>query len=244
MEKSLQPCLWNLNSPVAPSQLSCQISVVQCQAEVSANVRKKNIGKHVKTHTKGNDIITNVISANRQHSISTFSIFKFQRCSSKLSVLFPSCRQGALVPLLTGNILNRMSFWKWCLKHWWGEHWECLFFFFNAKWNAMNKGHEKWSNLEQGNYMISHPCRGPQMTLNFWESGYPCSRCQRVCLSTLPTNACLHENINVHFYCLANHDCIYQFLEDWPLLQKETKVNNLWILELLAACVSSLRFLS
>ena len=118
------------------------------------------------------------------------------------------------------------------------------FFFFNAKWNAMNKGHEKWSNLEQGNYMISHPCRGPQMTLNFWESGYPCSRCQRVCLSTLPTNACLHENINVHFYCLANHDCIYQFLEDWPLLQKETKVNNLWILELLAACVSSLRFLS
>ena len=129
MEKSLQPCLWNLNSPVAPSQLSCQISVVQCQAEVSANVRKKNIGKHVKTHTKGNDIITNVISANRQHSISTFSIFKFQRCSSKLSVLFPSCRQGALVPLLTGNLLNRMSFWKWCLKHWWGEHWECLFFF-------------------------------------------------------------------------------------------------------------------
>ena len=42
MEKSLQPCLWNLNSTVAPSRLSCQISVVQCEAEVSANV-KKNI---------------------------------------------------------------------------------------------------------------------------------------------------------------------------------------------------------
>ena len=54
MEKSLQPCLWNLNSPVAPCQLSCQISVVQCEAKVSVNVKKK----HWKTQTKGDDIIS------------------------------------------------------------------------------------------------------------------------------------------------------------------------------------------
>ena len=42
--------------------------------------------KHWKTRAKGNDIITNVISPN-QHFSSTFSIqiFKFQRCSRKLS---------------------------------------------------------------------------------------------------------------------------------------------------------------
>ena len=187
----------------------------------------------MKTHTKGNDIITNVISANPQHSTSTFSILQFQRSSSKLSFLFPPRRQGALESLLAGNILNRMSFWKWYLKHWGGEHWECLVFFVMKNGLILNK---------VTTWLATH-ARGPQMTLNFWESGYPCSRRQRVCLSTLPTNACLDENINVHFCCLANHDCIYQFLEDWPLLQKETKVNNLWILELLAACASRLRFL-
>ena len=45
---------------------------------------------------KGNDVITNVISANR-HFVSTFSmkIFKFRRRSCKLSFLFPPRRQSA-----------------------------------------------------------------------------------------------------------------------------------------------------
>ena len=103
--------------------------------------------KHNLKRAKGNDIITNVISANRQHSTLTFSIVKFQRCSSRFSFLFPPHRQGTPESLLTGNILNRMSFWKWCLKHWGGKHWQCLFF---CMQNEMNRGHEKWSNLEQG----------------------------------------------------------------------------------------------
>ena len=85
-KESLQLRLWNLNSssnsPVAPHQLSCQISVNQRQAETSTN-----INKHWKTSAKGNDVITNVISAN-QHFASTFSmqIFKFQMW---LQVLLP-----------------------------------------------------------------------------------------------------------------------------------------------------------
>ena len=43
-KESLQLCLWNLNfasnSPVAPCQLSCQISANQHEAETSANVNK------------------------------------------------------------------------------------------------------------------------------------------------------------------------------------------------------------
>ena len=95
------------------------------------------------------DIITNVISTNRQHSTLTFSIFKFQRHSSRFSFLFPPHHQGAPESLLTRNILDRMSFWKWCLKHWGAKHWQCLFFFlvWKMKWIG---GHEKWSNLEQG----------------------------------------------------------------------------------------------
>ena len=73
------------NSPVVPRRLSCQIFDNQHEAETSANVNK-----HWKTRAKGNDVITNVISAN-QHFASTFSmeIFKFQRRSCKLSFLLP-----------------------------------------------------------------------------------------------------------------------------------------------------------
>ena len=44
-------------------------------------------------------------------------------------------------------------------------------------------------------------------------------------LSSLPTNACLAENINVHFCCLANHDCIYQFLGRLTLTAEG---DNIW----------------
>ena len=56
-ERSLQLCLWNLNStsnsPVAPHWLSCQISANQREAETSTNVNK-----HRKTCAKGNEVIT------------------------------------------------------------------------------------------------------------------------------------------------------------------------------------------
>ena len=52
----------------------------------SLQLNVKNTWKHA--HAKGNDVITNVISAN-QHFASTFSmqIFKFQRRSCKISFL-------------------------------------------------------------------------------------------------------------------------------------------------------------
>ena len=58
--------IWgNLNSasnpPVAPRPLSCQISVNQSKAETSKN--QTNIEKRVKALAKGNDVITNDISA-------------------------------------------------------------------------------------------------------------------------------------------------------------------------------------
>ena len=76
---------FHLQFPRAPRWLSCQISPNQCKVETNANVNK-----HWKTCAKGNDIIANAISPN-QHFASTFSmqIFKFQRCSYKLSFLFP-----------------------------------------------------------------------------------------------------------------------------------------------------------
>ena len=74
------------NSPVAPCWLSCQISANQREAETSSNVNK-----HWKTCAKGNDVITNVISAN-QHFASTFSmqIVKFQRRSLLALLPFPA----------------------------------------------------------------------------------------------------------------------------------------------------------
>ena len=94
--------LWNLNStsssPVASRRLSCRISANQREAETSAN-----IDKYWKTRAKGNDVITNILSAN-QHYASTFSmqIFKFQRRSCKLSFLFPPRRQSTTDSLLAG----------------------------------------------------------------------------------------------------------------------------------------------
>ena len=65
-KESLQLHLWNLNStsnsPVAPHQLSCQISANQSETKMSVNVY---VSKHWKTLAKGNDVITNVISANQ-----------------------------------------------------------------------------------------------------------------------------------------------------------------------------------
>ena len=57
----------------------------------------------MKARPKGNDVITNVISAN-QHFASIFSIqiFKFQRRSCKLPFLSPSRHQNAPESLLTG----------------------------------------------------------------------------------------------------------------------------------------------
>ena len=95
----LQLRLWNFkstsNSPVAPRRLSCQISANQREAETSKN--QTNIEKRVKARTKGNDVITNVISAN-QHFASTFpmQIFKFQRRCPSFSFLFPPRRQSLL----------------------------------------------------------------------------------------------------------------------------------------------------
>ena len=65
---------------------------------ISANVKK-----HWKTHARGNEVITNVMSAN-QHFASTFSmqIFKLQRRGWKLSFFFPPRRQSAPVSLLAG----------------------------------------------------------------------------------------------------------------------------------------------
>ena len=59
--------------PVAPRRLSCQITASQ-------SVRSGNERECKQTRAKGNDLITNVISAN-QHFALTFSmqIFKFQR---------------------------------------------------------------------------------------------------------------------------------------------------------------------
>ena len=68
------------------------------------NERKSsNVNKYWKTRAKGNDVITNVISAN-QHFASTVSMqmLKFQRGSCKLSFLFPPRRQSAQESLLAG----------------------------------------------------------------------------------------------------------------------------------------------
>ena len=68
----------------------------------------------MKACAKGDDVITNVISAN-QHFTSTFSmqIFKLQRRGCKLSFLFPLRRQSApesynRVYVLSGLNLKRM----------------------------------------------------------------------------------------------------------------------------------------
>ena len=61
----------------------------------------------MKACAKGNDVVTNVISAD-QHFALTFSmqIFTFQRGSCKLSFLFPPHNQIALESLFTGYSWN------------------------------------------------------------------------------------------------------------------------------------------
>ena len=105
-KESLQLHLWSLkftsNSPGALRQLNFQILADQREAETSANVKK-----HWRTCAKGNDAITYVISTN-QHFILTFSkqIFKFQRCSCKLSFLFPPHCQSNLEGFLASYQAN------------------------------------------------------------------------------------------------------------------------------------------
>ena len=68
----------------------------------------------MQTRAKGNDVITNVISANQRFA-STFSIqvFKFQRRSCKLSFLFRPHRQSAPESLLAGYYTTEMSYpWR------------------------------------------------------------------------------------------------------------------------------------
>ena len=91
--------------PVAPRRLSCQISASQREAETSANVNKL-----WKTRAKGNDVITNVISAN-QHFASTFSmqIFNFQRWVVLQAFLsFPVLKQEC-----PGELARRLLFMLW-----------------------------------------------------------------------------------------------------------------------------------
>ena len=61
-----------------------------------------NIKKTRARVNKGNDFITNVISANQGFSI---RIFKFQRRSCKLSFLFSSHRQRTQESLFAGYVL-------------------------------------------------------------------------------------------------------------------------------------------
>ena len=98
---------------MVPRRLSCLISANQREAETSENANKHL--KHVKACPKGNDVITNVISAN-QHFASIFSmqIFKFQRRSCKLPFLSPSRRQKAPESLLAGyHILVYSQYSEW-----------------------------------------------------------------------------------------------------------------------------------
>ena len=69
------------------------------QSAQSGNERKCK--QTLKNTCQGNDVITNVISAN-QHFVSTFSTqtFKFQRRSCKLSFFFPLRHQSAPESLL------------------------------------------------------------------------------------------------------------------------------------------------
>ena len=68
-----------------------------------------NVNKHWKARAKGNDVIANVISANQDFA-STFSsqVFKFQRCSCKLSFIFPPRPQIAPESFLTGYIIGSL----------------------------------------------------------------------------------------------------------------------------------------
>ena len=104
-------CLWNLNStsssPVAPCRLSCQISANQREVETSTNVNK-----YWKTHTKDNDLVTNVIFANQQFSSTFWCRYSNSRdviaSSPSFShpatrVLWRACSQARVPPSLPDN---------------------------------------------------------------------------------------------------------------------------------------------
>ena len=103
-KESLQLRLWNLNpsfnSPVDHCRLSCQISAY------SAKGKRARMKTNIEKCAKGNDVITNVITAN-QHFASSFSmqIFKFRRRSHKLYFFFP-----APPPESRGDLARRL--WK------------------------------------------------------------------------------------------------------------------------------------
>ena len=59
---------------MAPRRLSRQVSANQREAESSANVNK-----HRKTRAKGNDVITNVISANQHFASTSCELSSFSR---------------------------------------------------------------------------------------------------------------------------------------------------------------------
>ena len=112
MNESLQLRLWNFNStsnsPEAPRRLSCQISANQREEETSANVNK-----HWKTPAKGNDVITNVISAN-QHFASTFSMHRFPNSRDVNESFISFSRPGELARRLTrGGLIIGCTF---CLQ--------------------------------------------------------------------------------------------------------------------------------
>ena len=107
----LHVCLWNLNStsssPVAPCRLSCQISANQREVETSTNVNK-----YWKTHTKDNDLVTNVIFANQQFSSTFWCRYSNSRdvvtSSPSFShpatrVLWRACSQARVPPSLPDN---------------------------------------------------------------------------------------------------------------------------------------------
>ena len=102
-KESLQLRHWNLFPPPIPRWLTIDWAVEF--PSISAKRKRAWIQtiteKHMKARAKGNDFITNVISAN-QHFTSTFSmqIFKLQRHGCKLSFLFPLRRQSAPESLL------------------------------------------------------------------------------------------------------------------------------------------------
>ena len=81
------------------------------QSAWSGNEREHK-KKHWKTCAKGNDVITNLISAN-QHFALTFlvQIFKFQSCSCKLPFLFPPRRHShrELARRLLLNLNSKLS---------------------------------------------------------------------------------------------------------------------------------------
>ena len=115
--ESLQLHLWNLNStsnsPVAPHQLSCQISANQHEAGTSVNVNK-----HCKTCAKGNDVITYVISAN-QHFASIFLMQIFSSSDVVASSPFfshPAARvpRGACLKAAKSYVCPRLYFGLTC----------------------------------------------------------------------------------------------------------------------------------